>query len=381
MNGRSTRVLFVGAFPPPHRDVFGGMVSSCRALLQSSFAQRVDLDLIDSTQISNPPPVIVIRSLLAAQRLVRYVWRFERRRPDAVLLFAAIGASLIEKGAMAWYARLRGVPALIFPRGGIIIDAYARSRVTRWWVTIAFSGARKVLCQSEKWQRFAVDMLGFHPEQAPVITNWTASPELLAIGSARKPRSNGRPRLLFLGWLDREKGVGELLEACRALAATREFTLEFAGEGNQSDAARSFVAQYELGSVIMFSGWLRGDGLLSALASADVLVLPSWAEGLPNAMIEAMAARIAVVVTSVGSVPDVVVDGEHVLLVPPRDIPSLEAALARVIDDVPLRHRLADSGFALAAARFGAERAADQIVGELRSAVTRISWRKFEDAS
>jgi glycosyltransferase involved in cell wall biosynthesis len=373
MNGRSTRVLFVGAFPPPQRDVYGGMVSSCRALLQSSFAQRVDLDLLDTTQISNPPPTVVIRSLLAVQRFVRYVWRFERRRPDAVLLFAAVGASLIEKGAMAWYARLRRVPALMFPRGGIIIDAYQRSRLTRWWVTIAFRGARKVLCQSERWQRFAVDRLGFRPEDAPVIMNWTASPELLAIGTARKPRSVGRPRLLFLGWLDREKGVGELLEACRALAATREFTLEFAGEGNHSDAARGFVAQCALGSVIMFSGWLRGDDLLSALASADVLVLPSWAEGLPNAMIEAMAARLAVVVTNVGGIPDVAVDGEHALLIPPRDVRALQAALARVIDDVPLRHSLADSGFALAATRFGAERAADQIVGELRAVVTRSS--------
>lgn len=367
MNSRNIRVLFVGAFPPPGHRIFGGMVSSCRALLQSSFAQRVDLDLLDTTQISNPPPMIVIRSLLAAQRFVRYVWRFERRRPDAVLLFAAIGASLIEKGAMAWYARLRGVPALLFPRGGILVDAYEYSCVTRWWVTMVFRGAQKIFCQSERWQQFAVNRLGFQVRNAPVISNWTASPELLAIGNVRELGRQGCPRLLFLGWLDREKGVGELLEACRTLLVTREFTLELVGEGNYSSSARNFVARHALESVIAFSGWLQGDALLSALESSDVLVLPSWAEGLPNAMIEAMAARLAVVVTSVGSVPDVVVDGEHALLVPPRDIPALEVALARVIDDASLRTRLANSGFALAATRFGVERAADQIIDELRS--------------
>lgn len=367
MSGSSARVLFVGGFPPPGRPIFGGMVSSCRALLQSSFSRRLDLDLLDTTQISNPPPPLPFRAYLALQRMVRYAWRFERRRPDAVLLFAAVGASLLEKGAMAWYARLRGVPAVLFPRGGSVIDTLAQSRFRRWWIRLVFRGGRKLFCQSERWQRFAVETLGFAVADAPVITNWTASPELLAIGDARTETGNAPLQLLFLGWLDKEKGVGELLEAARILLATHRFRLRLAGEGNYSLAARTFIAQHGLEEAIELNGWLQGADLLAALATSDVLVLPSWAEGLPNAMIEAMAARLAVVVTRVGSVPDVVVDGEHALLVPPRDTTALVAALRRIIDDGPLRRRLADSGFALAAERFSAERAADQLVKELGS--------------
>lgn len=360
------RVLFVGAFPPPNRTVFGGMVSSCRALLQSSLPQRVNLDLLDTTQISNPPPNFAIRLLLALRRVTRYVWRFERQRPDAVLLFAAVGASLVEKGVMAWYARLRGVPSFLFPRGGGIIDEFEKSRITRWWVTIVFRGARTIFCQSERWHQFAVETLGLRAENAPVIPNWTASPELLAVGRARQPRRGGPVRLLFLGWLDREKGVEELLEACREVAVTHEITLDIAGEGNYSEPARHFVAQHGLCDLVRFNGWLSGQSLAAALATADVFVLPSWAEGLPNAMIEAMAARLAVVVSSVGSVPDVVAHGEHALLVPPRDTAALTAALTRIVEDSMLRHRLAEAGHKLAAECFDVERAVDQMIEEFQ---------------
>ena len=67
------RVLFVGAFPPPGAKVFGGMVTSCGALLQSSFPTRLDLDMLDSTQISNPPPGLAVRLLRAGRRCARFI--------------------------------------------------------------------------------------------------------------------------------------------------------------------------------------------------------------------------------------------------------------------------------------------------------------------
>ena len=97
-------------------------------------------------------------------------------------------------------------------------------------------------------------------------------------------------------------------------------------------------------------------------------MLPSWAEGLPNSMIEAMAAQLAVVVTAVGNIPDMVIDGRHALLVPPKDIPALTAALARVVGDAALRERLAEQGFALAAREFAVETAVTRLLDAVRIA-------------
>jgi glycosyltransferase involved in cell wall biosynthesis len=356
------RVLFVGAFPPPSSAVLGGMVTSCRILLSSSLPSKVDLDLLDSTQPSNPPPPFAVRLLRAAGKLAHFVARFERRRPDAVVLFVAVGASIVEKGCMAWYARLRGVPVILFPRGWSVVDDCRDSAFTRTWVRWSFRGARRIICQSEAWQHFATDVLGFAPANVSVIRNWTATAELLDIGARRVGHEDSRVRLLFLGWLEAGKGIFELIEACRQLAGSRRFTLDVVGEGNASQEARALVARHDLAAVVRFRGWLRGDELHAALRQSDVLVLPSWAEGLPNAMVEAMAARLAVVISAVGAVPELIKDRRSGLLVEPRDVASLIRALGEIIDDRALRERLALEGHRIAARDFEVESAVRNLV-------------------
>jgi glycosyltransferase involved in cell wall biosynthesis len=359
------RVLFVGAFPPPGGTILGGMVTSCRILLTSSFSSRLDLDLLDSTQISNPPPSLPVRFARAANRFVRFIGRFERNRPEAVLLFVAVGASIVEKGAMAWYARLRGVPVIMFPRGGSVIDDCRRSLLTRAWVRCAFRGARKIVCQSEAWQRFAVDVLGFAECNVIVMRNWTATRELLDLGAKRVARPGSTVRLLFLGWLERDKGVFELIEACRRLASARRFELDIAGEGNASAEARALVMRHGLTEVVRFRGWLRGDELVQTLGDSDVLVLPSWAEGLPNAMIEAMAAGLAVLVTSVGAIPEVITDRVSGMLVEPRNVESLARAMDEIIRDCEFRERLARGAYRIASHDFEVETAVNRLVAEI----------------
>jgi glycosyltransferase involved in cell wall biosynthesis len=363
--GARPRVLFVGAFPSPGSTIFGGMVTSCRALLASTLPARVELDLLDSTQFSNPPPALPVRLVRAAVRFVRFVGRFEARRPDAVLLFVAVGASIVEKGAMAWYARLRGVPTLMFPRGASILDACRSSAFTRTWARASFRGADKIVCQGQMWQAFAIDVLGFAPRAVAVIRNWTATRDLLEIGAGRGVRRGLPVRLLFVGWVERDKGIFELIDACRQLDRGRRFTLDVAGEGHASSEARALVVRHGLTDVVRFRGWLQAQELKSALTDADVLVLPSWAEGLPNAMVEAMAARLAVVVTRVGAIPDVITDRRSGLLVAPRNTESLRRALAEIIDDTDLRERLASEAYQIAARDFGVEAAVDRIVHEI----------------
>lgn len=350
------RVLIVGAFPPPTSNVFGGVVTVCKNLVRSSLSDRFELVLVDTTQRSNPPPGIVRRIAFGIGRAFVYLKTLIASRPDTVILFCSAGGSLLEKSAMARIARLRGIPTFIFPQGGKLIELAAASPTARLWIRWALRGASHFLCQGPAWRRFAVDVIGFAPSRAPLVPNWTATDSLLAIGRGRAPRPAGHVvRLLFLGWLEKEKGIFELLEACSALSDSHEFRLVIAGKGRAEEAARACVERASLSDRVEFAGWVQGEGLERLFAASDVLVLPSWAEGLPNAMIEAMAARLAVIVSAVGNVPDVVEDGREALLVPPRSVEVLRDAIRRVLDDPALLDALADTGHAFVKEHYAVE--------------------------
>lgn len=356
------RLLIVGAFPPDGSEIIGGIVTSCRSLMRSRFADRFDIITVDSTQISNPPPGLMRRMVGAFFRGQNFFDQLRRHKPEAVLLFTSGGASLIEKGTMAWICRCFGVPAVLFPRSGGIMISYDASFIWRRLIRFCFAGAALILCQGGRWQDFVVRKLGYPVAQAPVLTNWTASEELLAIGRARKV-SDGQmsTRLIFVGWLEQSKGVFELIDALSPLAERMNFTLSIVGDGHARKAVEAQVATGPIAALTTFRGWMPPDAIPEILAQHDILVLPSWAEGLPNAMIEAMAAGLSVIVTSVGNVPDFVRDDENGLVIPPRDVPALRGALARLIPDAALQSRLGRAGHQIAAERFSVDRAAEDL--------------------
>lgn len=363
-------LLIVGAFPPPGSVIVGGIATSCRVLLESSLPKRARLTLVDSSQASNPPPGLVVRALRALRRLCVFVAEFESKRPQVVALFSSPGASTAEKGVMGWYARLRGRAVLLLPRGVPPAQQQPSWLARRAW-DLAFGGATRVVCQGAAWQQFATHSLGLAAHAAPVLVNWTATPDLIAIGRARAPRAAGPVRLLYLGWVERDKGILDLLEACLVLAPRSDFTLDIVGAGHALDEARQWIQGHGLASRVTCHGWLHGAEKLQRLAGADVLALPSWAEGLPNAMIEAMACKLACVVSAVGNIPATIGDSGAAILVPARDVAALARELQRVIDDPVHRQRVASAGHALAEREFGAERAVDRLLSIAQESLER----------
>ena len=141
-------------------------------------------------------------------------------------------------------------------------------------------------------------------------------------------------RLIYIGRLAPGKGLLESLEALRiARARGVPARLVLVGGGPEEPRLRQYVRDAGLTRDVTFVGPAYGDAKAHLLSQADVLLLPSYSEGLPYSLLEAMAAGVVPVVTPVGAIPDVVAEGEHGLIVPPRDAGAIAAAIERLATD------------------------------------------------
>jgi colanic acid/amylovoran biosynthesis glycosyltransferase len=135
-------------------------------------------------------------------------------------------------------------------------------------------------------------------------------------------------RLVCVGRLTGQKGQSLLVEAAARLRARAEdFELVLAGDGEMRPAIEALIAQHDLKSCVRITGWLSGDQVRREIEAARALVLPSFAEGLPVVLMEAMALHRPVISTFVAGIPELVQTGEHGWLVPAGDIDALEQAM------------------------------------------------------
>jgi glycosyltransferase involved in cell wall biosynthesis len=148
--------------------------------------------------------------------------------------------------------------------------------------------------------------------------------------------------ILWVGRLDPVKGLDELIPAFGGLGRERDVQLVLVGEGPYEAHVRGLIGDHGVGDRVVMAG-RRGD-VASILKVADVFVLPSRTEGMPNALLEAMAAERAVVTTDVPGCRDLVAHEVTGLVVPSMNPGALTAALARLLDDGDLRASLARNG-------------------------------------
>ena len=149
------------------------------------------------------------------------------------------------------------------------------------------------------------------------------------------------PVLLFHGRVDRRKGVLDLLDAVdRMHERGRRLRLVVSGIGPDLDEVRSRAASAPRGSVEL-TGYTDPDGAPDVYRAADVFVSPTYSEGFSNTILEAMASGLPVVSTDSVGVVDCLRHDENGLLHEPGDVEGLVAQLCRLLDDPPLRQRLA----------------------------------------
>ena len=141
--------------------------------------------------------------------------------------------------------------------------------------------------------------------------------------------------------LSREKSHRDLLAAFNHLCVTHPdiaLKLIIVGDGPERARLEAAVEEYGLSERVVFTGQVSDVGLY--YATADVFALPSQSEGSPNVVLEAMAAKLPIVATAVGGVPEILEDSETALLVPVNNPVAMAEAIARVLTETELAERI-----------------------------------------
>jgi len=333
MAGRS--VLLVAPRPPP----LGGIAVWTEAVARS-LRGRFALEVFDTApRDAGERPSESRFRFDRAWRAVALAPRFARRlravRPGLVHVSSSYHWAFLRDGLFVALARAGGARVLLHLHGGDF-DAWYRSRPGPVRAAI-------------RWALRRADRVG-------VLTAGVASLVGSIVGDARvcrlpnfapdlalqRPASDARPRrpepvALYVGAVIEAKGVREMLAAARAVEG---FRLVLVGPVDAAFAASTSAERSALGDRVALLGSLPHEAIADQYAAADLFLLPSHREGMPLALLEAMAHGLAVVATPVGAIPEIVTDGETGLLVPPGDPVALAAAIRRLLDDDGLRQRL-----------------------------------------
>jgi glycosyltransferase involved in cell wall biosynthesis len=226
----------------------------------------------------------------------------------------------------------------------LCISHYARSQMMK-------------LSPVEHWGKFEISRLGVDPERF----------------AQRPEKPAGDPfELLCVGRLVPAKGQHVALESLAALIDRgRRVHLTLVGQGPDADSLREQAARLNLGEAVTLTGAVNQDEILGYYHRADAFVLPSFAEGLPVVLMEAMALGVPCITTHITGVPELIRDGLEGLLVAPSDGEGLTAAIARLMDEPELGKALARAGRARVLAEYtlsgSVARLADILARRLRA--------------
>ena len=332
-----------------------GGIDRVMAALKGQLARSARSGLTVRFAATRGPGHVAFSPFYLAAFLTRMVVLRAAGRLDLVHINLSSAGSTYRKLQVAALCRLLGVPYVLHLHGGSYPQFWKDDGS---WLGRAirqlFARAQRVVVLGDTWRRFVISRAPETADRIVVIPNAAARPTLPHRGGGDKVH------ILFLGRISDMKGVPQLGEALHRMRDLPTWRATIAGDG-AVQAACARAAELGLADRVDFPGWVDGAEVARLVASADILVLPSFIENLPLSIIEGMASGLAVVATPVGAVEDIICDGETVLLVQPGDVDGLASVLRRLVGDAALRARLGAAASAFHRERLDLEPFAESI--------------------
>lgn len=342
------KILFIGSFQKAAKDgSVGGQMFACRSLINSKLSEKIDWILLDTTGESVPSPSLPKRGWNAIIRIITLLQKLVfSRKFKTILIFCGDSWSFREKGMMLLLGKLFRKKVIIAPRSGMILQDIEKPRF-RKFISHVFDKADIVLCQSSKWKDVFLTTKnmdgidGKWKDHFVVRQNWIDVEAYIQNRPTYETKGN-KVVFLYLGWMEAYKGIGDLMEAIGMIRdrITDKVHFLIAGNGSEMQPIQKLSGELGIEQLVEFIGWADRSKKMELLRMADAYILPSHFEGLPNALLEAMASALPCIATKVGAVEDVIENGINGILIEPKQPSQIADAILEIAKNDELRIRL-----------------------------------------
>jgi glycosyltransferase involved in cell wall biosynthesis len=286
-------------------------------------------DLVDIQHISTHEEGSILRRI---QIFISGFWYFCGKlifdRIDVIHLHASERGSVFRMGLLVLVGNLFSKPVILHTHGCEFHLFYEKMPCFgQAIVRLIFQRSTYVIALSQSWKNYYTNHCHLDPQKVLVMLNPVQVPGQI-------PARSLAPRLigLFLGRIGQRKGAFDTIQAVAQLSQSDRDRIQIlmAGDG-EIEKAQALIQQLGLENTVQLLGWIDPKTRDELLSRAHVFLLPSYNEGLPVSMVEAMAWGLPVIVTPVGGIPELVTDQKHGFLVNPGDITGIAQALQTLI--------------------------------------------------
>lgn len=307
----------------------GGMRSVVEGYSADGLFSRWNIVLLNSHVEGG----LALRLATAARAYLRLISMLLKRQVSLVHCHAAMKGSFWRKSLFALAARMAGVPVLFHLHGSemkTFVDK--QPALLQGLIGWILEKQSMVVVLSESWLTY-IKSIAPHAN-VMILPNYVDLPDL-----TNKPidENDSNINVLFLGLIGTRKGVYDLLPAFKdALVQAPDLRLILGGNG-EVDQARALASELKIEDRVVFAGWVSGEEKTKLLQRAQIYVLPSYNEGLPVSLLEAMSWQVPVISTRVGGIPEQVRTGIDGFLIHAGDRAALSSAIIKLAQDANLR--------------------------------------------
>lgn len=271
----------------------------------------------------------------------RFIKELMISRPDLIHIHSSFGASFYRKAPFIYIGSMLQIPVVNHIHGAQWGSFYLNSSErSKHFKRSTLKKCHRIIALSEEWKKnleAAVDT-----DKVVVVKNYSIIPE-----TEKSDQTGLLNDVLFLGFLSERKGVFDIPAiAAQVWKSVENVTFTLAGSGSDADVQRLMHLTREYGAeeCISFPGWVRDVQKNALLRRAALFFLPSYAEGMPMAILEAMGYGLPVVSTTVGGIPELVQHGKNGFLLEPGDTDGFAEAIITLLKDPEKRNEMGRQG-------------------------------------